>query len=534
MACLFVLTDALLPLQGLWFHTSLLTHLSQGVLIPAHAVFPGWALSPTLLSNSDGAPPLALSWQETPLLLVLFVLLLAGYLLALRMLPQRISQRFIILSTTLLGIIYVLAPVVTSQDIFSYIIYARMEVIYHLNALTSIPQQMPHDSVYQHLYWKDQPSAYGPTWVLLTAPLQWLINFFTTGITNVALMVLVLRLLSLLAHLWSTLLVWSIGGYLQRRSGTSSPRMRLQATLAFAWNPLLLFEACINAHNDSLILLFLLIAIWLLVREAELTPRGYLSATIVLALATSLKINIALLIPGLLLWLWMRPHRLRAIISVLALYGGIILVLYAPFWQQGHLLAILHTNPATYRNINTPLDFLTHFSNSLLRLAGMPIQPDIGSPAENLLHLLSFGLFGAGYIWLCWRGLFQHRIVDIPQLIRWMTLAWLLYCLVGSPWFWPWYSVTFFGLFALVSSLDLDNWRQQSGRLRLPLAAYVLALSMLCLYCFTCFAPYETMFPGLPGFRWAFLRGLVWCLPLITLLLYRKKTRERPPIELSV
>ncbi|HZR40902.1 MAG TPA: hypothetical protein VFB12_12330 [Ktedonobacteraceae bacterium] len=536
MACLFVLTDAILPLQGLWFHTAMLTQLSQWILLPSHLVFPGWTLSPTLFNAGDAAPPLTMSWQETPILLVLFLLLLSGYLLAVRTLPSRVTRRYIILSTLLLGLIYVLAPVVTSQDIFSYIIYARMEVIYHLNALTTIPQQIQHDPVYQHLYWKDQPSAYGPIWIFITYPLQWLTNLFSSGMTNIALMVLALRLLSLAAHIWSVLLVWSIAGHLQRMNGNTSPRMRLQATLAFAWNPLLLFEACINAHNDSIVLLFVLIAILLLVRKTVLTPFTYLSATIMLALATSLKINIVLLLPGLLFLLWTRRRRLPAIAAVLAIYAGIIVILYAPFWQQGHLLAILHINPATYRNINTLPDFLTHFSNSLLRLLGLPIQPDIGSPAENIFHTLSFILFAAGYGWLCWRALrhSRHSIHTPLHLMRWMTLVWFLYCLVGAPWFWPWYSVTFFGLFALVSATDLEQWQKSSlpGGLRLPLAAHILAFSMLCLYCFTTFALYETTIPWLPGFRWSFLRGLVWCLPLLAILFHQHKTAENPPIEL--
>jgi hypothetical protein len=95
-----------------------------------------------------------------------------------------------------------------------------------------------------------------------------------------------------------------------------------------------------------------------------------------------------------------------------------------------------------------------------------------------------------------------------------------LYCALGSPWFWSWYLVTFFGLFALVESITpWNNWRAQ----RLPLAVRLLVFSMLSLYCFYAWAPAHTSLPGLPGFAWGDLRGLcIWAIPLLALY--------RPPL----
>ncbi len=248
MAGAFLLLDAVLPLHGLWFHTALLVPLSRAFLLPTDLLFHGWALSPTLLTDHNTpAPALALSWQETTLLLVACLLLC--YLLAVRALPERIGRRYLIGSTLLLGVLCVLIPVVTSQDIFSYIIYARMAVLYHLNPLSTSPQSIAGDPLYAHLYWTNQPSAYGPLWTIITCILQWMTDLFRTN--NVAAMVLALRLLGLGAHLLSTLLVWSIAGKLQELRGVISAKTRMRATLAFAWNPLLLFEACVNDHKPA-------------------------------------------------------------------------------------------------------------------------------------------------------------------------------------------------------------------------------------------------------------------------------------------
>jgi hypothetical protein len=523
MGCSLLVLNAALPLYGPWFHTSLLADLGSWILLPTHVLFPGRPLNPTLFHfYTDPPPSLAQSWQETLLLFILFSCILLIYLLALYILPQRISKRFILVSTLLFGIIYLLSAVVTSPDIFSYISYARMGTIYHLNPLTTAPLAIKDDPVFPHLYWSDQPSAYGPTWIILTCILQWLVIPF--GVENVLPMVLALRLLGLLAHLYSVLLVWSIGGHLQRQQGIFTPSTRILATLAFAWNPLLLFEACLNAHNDTIVLLFVLLALWFLLREAELRTSMLLSATLLFALGTCLKINTLLLFPGLLLFLWTQPHRLQKIVIVLGTYPGVLVLLYIPFWQQGEPLVLLRVNPGTYRSINTLPDFITRIYNSTANLLGAPLASESGSPTETTFRTLSILFFVALYSLLCWRALHPAHSWRTPvSLLRSLTLTWLLYCALGTPWFWPWYTTLFFGLFSLLIAGGL----LEKQKATLPAVA-LFSFSLLSLYCFFTWAPYASFIPGLPGFRVAFLRGLwAWFLPLLAFFAHKAAKHNR-------
>ncbi len=523
MECAFLLANAALPLVGLWFHTALLSQMGQWVLLPTRIIFHHRALSPTVMGRYVGAPNPSNrgSWLETGTLAAIFLLILIIYLLALRYLPRLVSRRYIIFSVLLLGGTFAMVSIVTSQDIYSYIIYARMFILYHLNPLTNSPLVVFDDPAYLHIYWVDQPSAYGPVWAVITGGLQWLSDLFGFGRNNLVPMVLGLRLLALAAHLYSTLLIWSICGHLQRLTGKVSAQVRMQATLAFAWNPLLLFEACVNAHNDTVLLVFVLLAVWFLVRQPTGSLRSVLAATVMLALATSLKINIVLLLPGLLLFLWTQPQRIRAMVAVLAVYAGSIVLLYAPFWDHGAVLGVLRVNPGTYRNINTITEFLTHFYNSILQRLGYPKPPDIGSPAEIFLHTLSLTMFALTYLLLCGRALLAKNALRTPvDLLRWMTLIWLLYCALGAPWMWPWYLVTFFGLFALIEAVDTEHWQQKLvfDILYLPLAARLFSFSMLFLYCFYAWGP-RLIIPGLPGFQWTWIRGpVVWFIPLLAIL----------------
>src|SRR5581483_3114526 len=201
------------------------------------------------------------------MLFVAFIAVFAVYLWALRRLPGSISLRFIILSTLLIGCLYMLIPVVTSPDLFSYIAYARMGVLHDLNPLTTLPTAIRSDPVYRYVFWVDQPSAYGPTWAVITSVLQWLLAIFRNA--YIMPMVIALRVTGLIMHLVSTRLVWLISGQLQQLNGQPAlaTRKRIRATLAFAWNPLLLFEACVNAHNDAVLLVFVLLMIWVLAKD---------------------------------------------------------------------------------------------------------------------------------------------------------------------------------------------------------------------------------------------------------------------------
>jgi len=524
MVAAWVIVDAVLPLLNLYFSSAQLVPLSQLFLLPSRVLFPGRRLTPFLFQTSGDISHITSvgTWSETALLLGSFLLLFLCYLLALRFLPKRVGIRYIFVSASLLGVICVLIPVVTSPDLFSYILYARMATLYHLNPLTTTPLALPGDSVYPYLYWKDQPSAYGPTWIMLSGLLQWCVALIF-GAKNISAMVLLLRLLGLLAHLWSTLLIWSISGHVQRSNGTNNRQVRILATLAFAWNPLLLFEACVNAHNDTVMLLLILLGLWVLVRS---TSRfSYVWIALLFALATCLKVNVALLLPGLLLYVWLQPRRIQALCCVVFVYLGTIIVLYAPFWDNGVILKVLTINPGTFRNENTLPDFIGQLYNAILRTLRHTFIPDVGSQAERVTHMFSVGLFALAYALLCLQAFVQRRLSTPLHLIRWMTTAWFLYCLLGAPWFWPWYAVTFFGLFALVEAGATERASGWNG-VNTAFAVRLFAFTLLSSYCFVAWGIYHSFVPVLQGFRWAYLRGLWIWLPVLLLLLgmFRHKT----------
>jgi hypothetical protein len=565
MICAIILMDAILPLRSLWFHEAQLTQLGTWPVAPSLVLFPGWTVIPPIpQSRVTGVPDVLSSWETVAMLFGAFVAVFLAYIFALRRLPGLVSRRFVIYSTLLLGLLFMLIPVVTSPDLYSYIAYARIGVVYGLNPLTHTPRDIHTDVIYNYVMWVDQPSAYGPSWALLTCLFQGILSLCRLG-NYILAMVLTLRAWGLVMHLSSVALIWSLSGSLQRLHGIVSQEKRLRATLAFAWNPLLLLEACTNAHNDTTLLFLLLLAIWFLVRaqfsqEAQPASRWtawlkptlrarllYLAPAALLAVGTCLKVNLVLLVPGLLFYQWLQEaeqpirQRIKHVGGAIAVYVGMTLGMYAPFWQGGAVLDVFQVNPGTYRSINTLPDTLSHLYNGIVADFGFPVGAPIGSPAERFLHTLTMGLFVIIYAGLCWQTLRESATLrSIHGLVRWLAVTWLLYCAVGSPWFWPWYMVTFFGLYALFEAskpaqvvLEEEYTRPNSRQatiargfkrlqnlLLYPPVVRLLAFSMFTLYCFTTWGPLYSITPGLPGFEWSHLAGVwAWILPLAGLLL---------------
>ena len=517
MTCSIIFMGIVLPLRGLYFYAALLdTQLGSWLLLPTRLLFPQAAIIWPVHYIRIIPAPTGVAWKECAVLFLSLLILFGFYMLAVRLVPQLITLRFILYTTVLFGLVCVLFPAITSQDIFSYIAYARMGIVYHLNPLTALPSAITADPVYPYIYWVHQPSAYGPTWALIACALQWLA--LVAGFKNVLAMVLLLRLFGLAIHLASILLIWQLSGSLQHNSGSISQTRRLRATLAFAWNPLLLFEACVNAHNDTTILFFVLIAIWCLQISTQKATPLYLATAFFLALAACLKVTLIVLMPALLLYLWMqRPRRIQSIIATIVVYVSTILLLYAPFWQHGMALHVFQVNPGVTRDVNGPYEFLTHLYESVRGRPFPFISSDVGAPIEVSTHRLSMLIFVLLYAILCLRFLMTRHTHLLNDLVKFMSIAWLFYCLIGSPWFWPWYLTAFFGLFALIEATG-DYPRLLFSLLRLPLATRLLTIPLLGLYIFATWTPHELLIPGLPYFQMTYLRGLWLCLiPLLAL-----------------
>jgi hypothetical protein len=349
-----------------------------------------------------------------------------------------------------LGLTLVLLPTLPSGDIFSYILYGRISAVHHANPLVAPPSAFPHDPFLGLVYWSGTRSVYGPAWLLLSGGVTLLAQALGGSLATY---VLLYKLLGLGAHLANAALIWAILGRI-------APERRLLGTLLYAWNPLCLLEFCTSGHNDALMLSFMLLGVYCLVRGWEWP------ALLCFGVSIAIKYVLLALLPLYLLVVARqrasagRPYdnvagRQRAsagrpyeeggmgrgeVIRVAAwaavwrglVVAGVVVGLTLPFWAGAETLgAIFYSPPAQ------------QLDNSLLEVAQWPLRAVaqvLGIGPHAAARGVQTGLKVAGllvFVGLWLRALWRARDLE-SMLDGW---GWVLfwYAVVASVWFWPWY-----------------------------------------------------------------------------------------------
>jgi hypothetical protein len=218
----------------------------------------------------------------------------------------------------------------------------------------------------------------------------------------------------------------------QRHAAALAPA----ALLAWLWNPLLLTASAVGAHNDLILVVWMLAALWLLQRSR------WLLGLLALLLAAHVKLTALLLLPVVALWLVRRiGWRAAAARGLLALSCATPLswLLYAPLGGWATLPRMLRER--TQFLAYTPADLLYRW---LQEQAGWA-EPDARRLATIGATLL-FCLIAAGLIQImlnAWAALRPATAQAIPlddvALWRCGLAVTIAYLLVGGFWFMPWY-----------------------------------------------------------------------------------------------
>ena len=218
---------------------------------------------------------------------------------------SRLRARWAIAAVVVLELIFFLSPPLSLTDVFNYVNYGRMQVLYGLNPYATIPALGPHlDLSYQLSNWHSLLSPYGPLFTLFT---------FALVPLGIGASFWVLKGTLLLASLGSLWLVWRCAELLGRDP--------LRAVLFVGLNPLVLVWGLGGDHNDFILVFFVMLAVYLLLdaraRRPAAAPVGgarllgagrEVGAGFLLMAAVAVKASAGMLLPIVLLG---APRRLR-------------------------------------------------------------------------------------------------------------------------------------------------------------------------------------------------------------------------------
>lgn len=171
-----------------------------------------------------------------------------------------------------------------SHDFFNYLFDARIVTKYHLNPYYFKALDFPDDLWTRFMHWTHRTYPYGPLWLLTTLPFSFL------GIGKFVLTVFLFKLMFVLVYFLNIKLIRDITLKL-------NSKYTFSAVIFFALNPLIIIETLISPHNESLMLLFLLLSLKsFLIYKKRIQSLNWLLASVAVKFVTAILIPINLFV----------------------------------------------------------------------------------------------------------------------------------------------------------------------------------------------------------------------------------------------
>ncbi len=281
-------------------------------------------------------------------------------------------------------------PPLLSHDVYSYVDYARLGVLHHLDPYRFAPGSAPHDPAFAHVDWKGTTSAYGPLFTLATYPLAWL---------PVGAAVYVLKAASAAAVLTTAALV--------ARLAPARGVDPLRAAAFVALNPLVLVHVVGGPHNDALAILLMTAGI------AALLSLRETSAGLAFVAALAVKASAVIVAPFALLGSGRRPRFLLGCMIASIILATAASVAFGHHWLDAFALASENQGRTSHMSIPIAAAGLTGLDPDLLRAAFLAIY---------------LALIACLLIW-------TYRGADWLRATAWATTGLLL----ATAWLLPWY-----------------------------------------------------------------------------------------------
>jgi alpha-1,6-mannosyltransferase len=391
---------------------------------------PDWLLGPWHGLGADGADgsltgPLFYAGLWVAMLAYVVVLLTASH----------VGRRLAIGSIVAFHVLFALAPPLLSQDVFSYISYARLDVLHDLSPYTHSPDDFPTDAAYVFAGSKDATSVYGPLFTLLTYPLAKL---------SVPAAFWTLKAVMASASLAVVALAWACA--------RSLGRDQVFVALAVGLNPLVLVHVVGGAHNDALT-----VALWMGAVTALLVGARERLAGALETASGAIKVSAGLVLPFLVLGARRRRRVIAgALLAALAVFAASLAVFGLDAFDA---LGLIGENQERTSRWSVP----QRTADGIAALTG-------GS-ASDIVHYTR-ALFAAAFVvlllWLLRRayreGAGSHWWVEG---LGWATFA----LLIASAWLVPWYAIW------LMPPAALSGSRRLMAA-SLALCAYMLVIAV--------------------------------------------------------
>ncbi len=191
-----------------------------------------------------------------------------------------------------------------SYDVFNYMFHGKILWLYQSNPHTVAPLFFEGDLWLRFMRWVHTPSAYGPIFTAIESPA------YLLGFGKFVPVLYLMKATMIAFYAWC---VYLVGVIMRKLNQDNSTIVLSQLMLAF--NPFLWLELVVNAHNDAVMIAFLLFAL-----SSSLNHRKVLSV-VSLILSIGVKYVTAISAPLLLI----THNKLKIILITLSLLAPVLL-----------------------------------------------------------------------------------------------------------------------------------------------------------------------------------------------------------------
>lgn len=315
------------------------------------------------------------------------------------------------------GLLFVFAPTLGTQDALLYGLYGRAVAVYHSNPYTASAASLalPSGDILRGVVVGSvSHPTFGPVWMDVALA----IALFAR---SSAAILLDYRLLALVAHLLSTVVVWNLLAQLRRE-------VRFSGTLLFGWNPVFLLLGVGEMHLEMMVVCLVLLAALFYQR------RSHLLCWICLLLSALINPLALLLVPLFLSLLWKASRSMitgRRTLWWLALIGisaFMVTLAYLPYWPGwsirgiGEQLGNAFAPGSASQSLATAIQHLPISTSPVFGWLATPLFWNILAITVAACLLL-FGL------WL------TENLAFALLFASWLAFVFLVFSPLYEPWF---------------------------------------------------------------------------------------------------
>lgn len=139
-----------------------------------------------------------------------------------------------------------------SYDIFNYMATAKVTFFYKENPYLIMPIEFVGEPMLKFLHAANKTALYGPVWILFTAIPH------AAGLGNLILTVFTFKAFISIFYLGAAWLVWKLSD------------KNINSLVLFAFNPLILIETLVSSHNDVVMMVLVLLALYFSLRKKKI------------------------------------------------------------------------------------------------------------------------------------------------------------------------------------------------------------------------------------------------------------------------